>query len=134
MLTHSAREYFEKLAFLKKTRNFKRLYLRVETKISRKFIQVSSKQGCFLHALPTWVHDRGLRPLQLPAPLPASRRAERDNDEPVKVLNLLFFVYLIWKWEENLEKLRFFTSGPKQCFYLTHSTREYFEKLAFKKK
>ena len=97
MLTHSAREYFEKLAFLKKTRNFKRLYLRVETKISRKFIQVSSKQGCFLHALPTWVHDRGLRPLQLPAPLPAARRAERVNDEPVKVLNLLFFVYFIWK-------------------------------------
>ena len=28
----------------------------------------------------------------------------------------------------------FLTFGPKQCFYLTHSAREYFEKLGFKKK
>ena len=62
-----------------------------------------------------------------------ARRAQRVNDEPVKVLNLLFFVYFIWKWGETLEKLHFFTFGPKQCFYLTHSVREYFEKLALKK-
>ena len=62
-----------------------------------------------------------------------ARRAQRVNDEPVKVLDLLFFVYFIWKWGETLEKLHFFTFGPKQCFYLTHSVREYFEKLALKK-
>ena len=52
-LTHSAPEYFEKLAFKKnKTCNFKRLYLnsegesRAETNIFRKFIQFSLKQRC----------------------------------------------------------------------------------------
>ena len=75
----------------------------------------------------------GLYALQPPVPLPAARRAQRVNDEPVKVLNLLFFVYFIWKWGETFEKLHFFTFGAKQCFYLTHSTQEYFEKLAFEK-
>ena len=50
---------------------------RVETTIFRKFIQFSSKQGCFLHTLSTWVHGRGLRPLQPPVPLPAARRAQK---------------------------------------------------------
>ena len=31
------------------------------------------------------------------------------------------------------EKPHFITIGRKQCFYLTHSAREYFEKLSFKK-
>ena len=70
-LTHSAREYFEKLAFQKnKKSNFKRLYLksqdifRVNTNLFRKFMQFSLEKGGFLHALPTWVHGWGLRLLQ----------------------------------------------------------------------
>ena len=43
----------------------------------------------------TWVHGRGLRPLQLLLPLPMTRRAQRVNNELVKVLDLLFFVYFI---------------------------------------
>ena len=84
-LTHSAREYFEKLAFKKtnKKRNFKRLYLksqgqfRVEINIFRKFIKFPLKQGCFLHALPTWVYGRGLCLLQPLVPLPATRWTQR---------------------------------------------------------
>ena len=34
----------------------------------------------------------------------------------------------------NFKKLNFFTFGPKQCLYLTHSAEKHFEKLAFKKK
>ena len=59
--------------------------------------------------------------------------APRANDEPVKVLNLLFFIFFFWKWAETFEKLQFFTFGPKQCFYLTHSVPKYFAKLASKK-
>ena len=33
----------------------------------------------------------------------------------------------------NFEKLQFFSFELTQCFYLTHSIREYLEKLAFKK-
>ena len=102
LLTHSAGEYFEKVAFKKnKKRNFKRLYLksqgqfRVQTNIFRNFIQFSSKQSSFLHALLTRVHVRGFRLLQPPVSLPAARRAQRVNDQTVKVLNLLFFVYFI---------------------------------------
>ena len=87
----------------------------------------------FLHALSTWVHGRGLRPLQPPVSLPAAWRAQKVNDESVKVFNLLFFINFFRKWAETLEKLRFFSSGPKQYFYLTHSAREFFEKLAFEK-
>ena len=65
--------------------------------------------------------------------MPATRPVERVNEEAVKDLNLLFFVYFIWKLGKTFEKLHFFTFGPKQCFYLTHSVREYFEILAFKK-
>ena len=63
-----------------------------------------------------------------------ARWAQRVNDEAAKNLNLLFFVYFIRKWEETFGKLHFFNFGPKQCFYLTHSAREYFEKMAFEKK
>ena len=87
----------------------------------------------FLHALSTWVHGRGLRPLQPPVSLPAAWRAQKVNDEPVKVFNLLFFINFFRKWAETLEKLRFFSSRPKQYFYLTHSACEYSEKLALKK-
>ena len=137
-LTHSIREYFEKLAFKKNKKcSFKRLYLksydefRVKINIFRKFIQFSFKQGgFFLHTLHTWVHGRPLRPL---VPLPGPRGAERVNYEPVKVLNLLFFTSFFWKWAKSFEKLQFSAFGPKQCFYLAHTAREYFEKLAFKK-
>ena len=96
----------------------------------RKFLQFSLKQVGFLHALSPWVHGRRLRPLQPPVPLPAARRNERVNDEPVKVA--LFYLFLL-KMSRNFEKLQFFSFGLTQCFYLTHSVREYFEKLALKK-
>ena len=67
-----------------------------------------------------------------PATPVAARRAQRVNDEQVKVLDLLFFVCFIWKKGETFEKLHFFTFGPKQWFYLTHSARGYFEKLGCK--
>ena len=34
---------------------------------------------------------------------------------------------------KNFLKMAFFTFGRKQCFYLTYSVREHFEKLTFKK-
>ena len=109
-ITHSAWQHFEKLLFKKNRKdnfNFKRLYLkswykfRLKTNIIRKFLQFSLKQIGFLHALSPWVHGRRLRPLQPPVPLPAARRTERVNAEPVKVLNLLCFVYFIRKWGET---------------------------------
>ena len=60
--------------------------------------------------------------------------AQRVNDEPVKILNLLFFIYFFWKWANTIKKLQFFPFGTKKCFYLIHSALEYFEKLALKKK
>ena len=75
----------------------------------------------------------GVGLLQSPVLLRAARRVQTVNDKPVKDLNLLFSVYFIWKWGETFKNLDFSTFEPKQCFYLTHSTREYFEKLAFKK-
>ena len=80
-----------------------------------------------------WVHAKRLRPLQLLVPLSSACRDERVNYQPVKVLNLLLFLYFILKWRKTFEKLHFFLSGPKQCFYLTHSAREVFKILAFKK-
>ena len=40
-------------------------------------IQFSSKQRCFLHALPTWAHGRVLCPLQPQVPLPRSKSWKR---------------------------------------------------------
>ena len=120
-----------------KERTFKRLYLqswgkfRVKINVFRKLIEFSSSQGCFLHALPTWVHDRGVSHLQPLVPLSSSCRVEGVNDEPAQVLGLLFFASFTWKWGYNFEKLRFFTFRPKHCFCLTHSAREHFERLAF---
>ena len=88
----------------------------------------------FIDFLILVLHVGGLPSLQPPVPLLAAPRAQKVNDEPVKVLHLLFFVYFIWKWVETFEKLHFFTFGSNQSFYLTHSAREYLEKLAFKKK
>ena len=76
----------------------------------------------------------GSVPLKPPVSLPAIRRAQRVSYEPIKLLNLLFFAYFVWKWGETLEKLHFFTFGPEQCFYLTHSAWEYLEKVAFGEK
>ena len=83
---------------------------------------------------PTWLQGSRLHHVQPPVLLPAARQSQRINDEPVEDLNILFFVFFIWKWQETFKKLHFLTFGPKQCFYLTHSARECFEKLAFKKK
>ena len=107
-LTHSAREYFEKLAFRKRKKcKFKRLYLkscgvfRVKTNNLGEFIQLFSQNGCFLQALPMWVHSRRTHPLKPPVLVPAARRTQGNNDEPGKDFNLLFFMYLIWKWGET---------------------------------
>ena len=72
--------------------------------------------GCVLHALPAWVHGMGLLPLQPSVPLPAACRTQRVNDEPVKVLSFLFFVYINWRGEGTFKKLHFFTFGPKHAF------------------
>ena len=66
---------------------------RVEKNIFRKFIKFSLKEGGFLHALPTLVDRKGLHFLQTLVPMPVVHLAEKVNDEPVKVLNLLFFMY-----------------------------------------
>ena len=88
LLTHSAREYFEKLTFKKsKTRLYlkSQVEFRDETNIFRKFIQFSLKQGCFLRALPTWVNGRGGLPspsLQPPVSVPSVPWAQRININP----------------------------------------------------
>ena len=64
------------------------------------------------------MHGRGLRPLQPPVQLPGAHRAQRVNDEPVKVLDLLFCVYFIWKLGETLEKLHFFHFWTKAMLLL----------------
>ena len=111
-LAHSAREFFKILAFKKKKKkkwNFKRLYLKTLSNFSfefntfREFIQFSSKQCCFLHAVLRWVHAKGLHPLQSSVQLSSACRDERVNDEPVKVLNLLFFC-ILFRSEEKLAK------------------------------
>ena len=110
ILTHLAPEYFEKLAS-KKTK--KAILIgciskdfRVETNIFRNSIQFSSKQDCFLHALPTWVHGRELHPLQPPMPLLAARRAQRVKDT-LKTLN----------YSENKQQ-----KCEKLCFLICKST------------
>ena len=60
--------------------------------------------------------------------------AQRVNDEPVKILNLLFFYLFLLEMSKYNQKTAIFPFGPKKCFYLIHSALEYFEKLAFKKK
>ena len=80
-----------------------------------------------------WVHGMGHRPLQPPQLLWGARWVEGVYDEPKKNLNLLFFSPFSRKWGETFKKMKFFTYGLKQWFYLTHSGREYFEKLAFKR-
>ena len=113
-LTHSGGEYFGKLTFKRnKKRNFKRLYLkildelRVKTNIFKNFIQFSLKQGVSLHALLTWVNNRGIHPLQLPVSLPMVFLSQTVNDELVKVLNFLFFIYFFCKWAETFKNLHF---------------------------
>ena len=86
-------------------------------------------------ALQTWVYGKAIGPLQpLTSLLPAGCRAQGDNDEAVNDLNLLFLLNFIFKSGQTFQKLPFSTFGPKQCFYLIHSAREYFGKLAFKQK
>ena len=85
---------------------------RDESNIFRNFIQFFSKQGCFLHALPTWVQRRGLRPLDRLVLLLVARQAQNVNGEPVKVLNLLFFVYFIFYfWTKEMLLLNPFSPG-----------------------
>ena len=44
---------------------------------------------------------------------------ERVNDEPGKILNLLFFVYFSRKSAETFNELQFFIYWEKQYIYLT---------------
>ena len=100
-----------------------------------KFILFKKKTGRFLPALQTWVYIKVISPLLPPASLlPAGCRAQGDNDEAVNDLNLLFLLDFIFKSGQTFQKLPFSTFGPKQCFYLTQSAWEYFEKLALRKK
>ena len=111
-LNHSAPEYFKKLALKKsKTRNFKQLYLKNSELIAESFwrlIQFSSKERCSLHALPTWVNDRKLRPLQPLVLLPVARSIQGVNDKPGKILILFLFLYFFWKWAATFKTLEFF--------------------------
>ena len=116
LLNHSAAEYFEKLTFKKdKKPNFKR-YLKNQDELR------GVKRG------------RRFRPLQSPALLTSAYGVQRINDKPGKILNLLFFAYIFWKWAETFEKLKFFTFVQKQCFYLMHSAVANFETLTFQNK
>ena len=100
-----------------------------------KFIQIYSKQSYFLIALPTLVNGRGLRPLRSLVLLPSACGFQRVNDEPEKVLKSLFFVYFWFSLMSGIfQQTAIFYFGQKQCFYLTHSAREYFEDLPTKKK
>ena len=63
-----------------------------------------------------WVHGRALCPLQALVPLPATRQAQTVNDEPIKVMNLLFFIYFIWKWGETLENCIFSLLDQSNAF------------------
>ena len=136
-LTHSAQEYFEKLALKKKkkNRNFKRLYLKSygsKLAFSESSFNILLNK-VFFACSTMWVHGRGFCPLQPPVTLRVAHRAQKVNDEPVS-FEFALFINFFWKWAETFEKLQFFTFGPKQCFYLTHSAQEYSQNLAFKEK
>ena len=47
--------------------------------------------------------------------------AQRVNDEPVKILNLLFFYLFLLEMSKYNQKTAIFPFGPKKCFYLIHS-------------
>ena len=111
-LTHSAWEFFENLAFKKKKNAALNSLISKASVNSKSKLTFSESSFNFLK----------------------NRIAFCTLYPPGQDLNLLFFIYFIWKWGETFEKLHFFTFGPKQCFYLTHSAREYFLKLGFKKK
>ena len=91
-------EHFENLAFKRNKKcNFKRLYLktsdelRVKTNIFKKFIQFSLKEGVFLDALLTWVHNRGIDHLQLPVLMPVACFPFFENDQELSK-NYQFFL------------------------------------------
>ena len=121
-LTHSAGEYFEKLAFKKKC-YFKWLYLksldkfRMNTNILQKLIQFSLRQACLSPDLQTCLHGRGLWPLKTLGPLlPAGRCDKKLNNEAVKDLDLLFFVNFVWKWGHTFENLIFWLTHQSNAF------------------
>ena len=45
-----------------------------------KVLSISSKQRCFLCALPMWVHSKGPSPLQILMPLPSTCRVQRVKE------------------------------------------------------
>ena len=73
-----------------------------------KLVQFSSKQCCFLQALRTWVLGRRLHRPQPKVSLPATRHARRVNYKPLKILTLLFFIYLNVEININLSKTTIF--------------------------
>ena len=58
--------------------------------------KVTEKQGCVLHALPTWLYGRWLRPLQPPVPLPAACRALRVKYFTIEQKKLPIWVKCIY--------------------------------------
>ena len=82
-----------------------------------KFIQFSSKQRYFLCALPTWVDGKGVLPTTIPGTATTGSQRSKVNDEPRKILNLLFFVYFFAKWAKIFNKLQFFTFEQMQYMY-----------------
>ena len=131
-LTHSAREFFENFALKKKKKNATLNSLISKARAnSESKLTFSESSFNFLKNIIAFcmLYPPGYSPVLLPP----ARWAQRVNDQGVKDLNLLFFIYFCWKWGEIFEKLHFLTFGPNQCFYLTHSAWEYFVKLAFKR-
>ena len=104
--------------------------LRDKIKIFKKFIEFFSRKAAFLYTVHMLVHEKELHSQKPEVRLPAACGAQTVNDESVKVLNFLFFIYFTWKREETFKKLQLFTVRPKQCFYLTNGIPEYFEKAA----
>ena len=73
-----------------------------------------------------WLYpcEQHRRPLKPPAPLPAARGAQRVNDDSGKKLNLLFFVYLVWKSVETFKNLKFSIFGQRQCLFLNYKWKK----------
>ena len=132
-LTHSTWEFFENLVFTKKKQKNATLNSLISKARANSESKLIFSESPFNFLKNRVVFCTLYPPGYSAVLLPLTRRAQRVNDQAVKDLNLLFFIYFIWKWGEIFEKLHFFTFRPNQCFYLTHSAREYFVKLAFKK-
>ena len=88
--------YFRKLTLKKKNLNGYIPNDRANSESKLKFSESSYnflQNNCFLLALTMSEHDRVIHPLQPSVTLPAACSSQIVNDEPGKILNLLFFAY-----------------------------------------